>query len=202
MPASNTSSSTTTRTASPHSPSASAATGHKSRQSTPHSPTNSKSSTSTPSPSTIPTAPPSQTTNPAPQPHPQPIRAAHGEQRQRETAPEPTNPAAWLTVLAPQPNPADAERATWNRAAIAIERDRNAYNIDPAEPAALGPPPPPGQFQQRHEQRKAAEAVIDAIELLHPTDSNAHATLQERIINTPGLIPANHEQDRSPGWEP
>jgi conjugative relaxase-like TrwC/TraI family protein len=136
------------------------------------------------------------------QPEPQPIRAAHGEQRQRETAPEPTNPAAWLTVLGPQPNPADAERATWNRAAIAIERDRNAYNIDPAEPAALGPPPPPGQFQQRHEQRKAAEAVIDAIELLHPTDSNAHATLQERIINTPGLIPANHEQDRSPGWEP
>jgi ATP-dependent exoDNAse (exonuclease V) alpha subunit len=106
-----------------------------------------------------------------------------------------------IAVLGPEPHPDDSNRTTWETAADAIERYRERYNIDPAELTALGPEPPAGHFQQRHDRRLAAIQVLDVRDQLDLGGLNRR-TIGERIRETPGLTRDQHTHARGNGWEP
>ncbi|MGI8411628.1 MAG: MobF family relaxase [Solirubrobacteraceae bacterium] len=99
-------------------------------------------------------------------------------------------------VLGPQPEPGNPNREAWDRASTAIERYRSRYEID--DPAALGPEPPAGEFQQRLDRRQAAAEILDALD--RPVQQRG--ALEEQIRNTPGLAHEEPERDRTVGWEP
>ncbi|MGI8429071.1 MAG: AAA family ATPase, partial [Solirubrobacteraceae bacterium] len=104
-------------------------------------------------------------------------------------------PGEHLTaVLGPQPEPGHPSREAWDRGSSAIERYRSRYDID--DPAALGPEPPAGEFQQRQDRRDAAGEVLDALD--RPVQQRG----EERIRSIPGLAHEQSERDRTIGWEP
>jgi hypothetical protein len=61
---------------------------------------------------------------------------------------EPQDPIKWMW------------RFTWSAAAITDYRQR--YAVDDDEHRPLGPEPPVGSFQQRHDRNQAAQLVADA----------------------------------------
>ena len=92
-----------------------------------------------------------------------------------------------------------AERDTWNQAARAVERYRITYQIDRAEPSALGSQPDPGDtsWTRAREWRQAAEQVLDARERLGIAEQGL-GPIEERTARVPGLIP---DQDRAHALE-
>jgi hypothetical protein len=86
------------------------------------------------------------------------------------------------------------ERDTWDRAARVIEAYRIAYEIDPAEPSALGSRPDPydTSWTQAREWREAAERVLDAREQLEIAAPGL-GPIEERTARVQGLMP---DQDR------
>ena len=90
-----------------------------------------------------------------------------------------------------------AERDTWDQAARAVETYRITYQIDPAEPTALGhapnPATPPGL--RRGEWKQAAEQVLDAREHLD-IDKQGLGPIEERIARVDGLLP-EHDRERA-----
>jgi hypothetical protein len=102
-------------------------------------------------------------------------------------------------VLGPRPQAAGANLAAWERAALTIKRYRTHYNLRPDEPTPLGPEPPPGQFQQRHDRRQAATEILEALnELGRPVYRQRQ--IEERTPSTPGL--GHDELDQGIQWEP
>ena len=98
-----------------------------------------------------------------------------------------------------------AERASWDRAAGAVERYRIAHNLDPAEESALGPEPEPGRgrWEQIGAWRKAGESVLDARKQLG-LDERTYGPVKERLARIDGLIAEADRQrtlDRGLGWE-
>lgn len=83
---------------------------------------------------------------------------------------------------------------------LAIERYRDRYEIDSAEPTALGTEPPPGQFEQRRDRKQVAEQVLGALRDLG-REAPQRGPLEERIRETPGLAADEPEQDRTLSWE-
>jgi hypothetical protein len=103
-----------------------------------------------------------------------------------------------VKVLGPAPHAGHPDRAVWDQAACAIETYRTRCQI--TDPAALGPEPPAGDFQQRHDRDEAATRVLEALDQL---DRPAHCegTIEERILKTPGLSHREPDHDRAHGWE-
>jgi len=98
-----------------------------------------------------------------------------------------------------------AERDAWNQAAGAVERYRITYEVDPAEPSALGSRPDPGDtsWTQTREWREAAEQVLEAREQLGIADQGL-GPIEERTARVPGLIPDHdraHALDNDLGYE-
>jgi conjugative relaxase-like TrwC/TraI family protein len=97
------------------------------------------------------------------------------------------------------------ERDTWDQAARAVEAYRITYEIDPAEPSALGSKPDPGDtsWTQAREWKEAAEHVLDARDRLDIAEQGL-GPLEERTARIEGLIPEQDRQraiDRGLGWE-
>ena len=94
---------------------------------------------------------------------------------------------------------------SWDRAARAIENYRITYEIDPAEPSALGLEPDRRNSPRRQhiDWARAGEHVLDAREHLAIEDS-ARGPLEERIARVEGLVPDQDRDralDRDHGWE-
>jgi len=134
------------------------------------------------------------------------IRAAHANHATGEHRPvqpdhgQHQRPDGHLTaVLGPRPDPGEPNREAWDHGAGAVERYRSHYGIE--GPTALGPEPPPGEFGQRMDRRRAAGKVLDALDRLgRPAPDQG--PLEERIRATPGLAHEEPELDRTLGWEP
>jgi conjugative relaxase-like TrwC/TraI family protein len=97
------------------------------------------------------------------------------------------HPGPHLTgSLGPAPGPGHRDHHTWQHAALAIERYRARYAIDPAEPTALGPEPEPTDHQQRDDREQAA---IIALRARTNLGQRAHdlGPIEEQIRNTPHL---------------
>lgn len=74
-----------------------------------------------------------------------------------------SDPPAWvIAALGSRPDDSASGYATWNDAVAAIMRYRQRYAIDDDEQRPLGPAPPAGSFQQRHDRSQAAQRVADA----------------------------------------
>jgi hypothetical protein len=86
-----------------------------------------------------------------------------------ENEPDPRNdrgpggaPAWVIAALEPRPEDRASGYAAWNDGAAAITGYRQHYAIDDDEQRPLGPEPPAGSFQQRHDRNQAAQRVADA----------------------------------------
>jgi hypothetical protein len=106
------------------------------------------------------------------------------------------NPGAHLTrVLGKSPtHDQPVEREAWEQAARAVETYRITYQIEPAEPSALGPEPDrrDSPWRQHIDWARAGEQVLDARDQLDIERSGQGPT-DERMARVPGLMP---EQDR------
>jgi len=118
-----------------------------------------------------------------------------------------TTPGEHLTrVLGERPGQDQpVERDAWERAARAVEAYRLAYEIDPAEPTALGPEPHRREARgQKHiDWETAGRHVLDARDQLD-LERPGHGPTEERMARVPGLMPEHdrdHVLDRSHGWE-
>ena len=76
------------------------------------------------------------------------------------------SPEYLTAALGPRPTAPDPARKTWQQAADAVQDYRARYEIPEDEPAALGPEPPAGRFQQRHDRTRAAQRVGAAVRQL------------------------------------
>jgi conjugative relaxase-like TrwC/TraI family protein len=113
------------------------------------------------------------------------------------------HPGEHLTLaLGPEPDRSHPTHQTWRQGALQIERYRTRYQIDPAEPTALGPEPELGHYEQRKARDNAAEHALQTLARLgRPV--HELGPIQERIQNTPHLArPApGIELDRGLGLE-
>ncbi len=118
-----------------------------------------------------------------------------------------TTPGEHLTrVLGERPgHEQPVDRDTWERAARAVEAYRVTYEIDPAEPTALGGEP--GRREARGQKHidwgTAGKRIIEAREQLD-IERPGHGPTEERMARVPGLMPEHdrdHVLDRSHGWE-
>lgn len=97
----------------------------------------------------------------------------------------------YLTAgLGPRPNPGRPDRETWDHAAEVIESYRSLYHIPAGTDLLLGPEPPAGRFQQRHDRDQAARLARAAVRQLGPD----HPQL--------AIEPEDRETGRDHGWEP
>jgi hypothetical protein len=112
--------------------------------------------------------------------------------------PRTTDAEQAMKVLGLAPHAAHPDRAVWDHAACAIETYRTRYQI--TDPAALGPEPPAGSFEQRQDRHQAATHVLEALDRL---ERPAHhgGTIEERILKTPGLTYGELDHDRAVAWE-
>ncbi|MHB1837076.1 MAG: hypothetical protein ACYCXW_19170, partial [Solirubrobacteraceae bacterium] len=100
-------------------------------------------------------------------------------------------PGQHLTrTLGTPPPPEHPQRGLWDRTALQIERYRTRYQINPAEPAALGQEPEPGSHtRQQRDQLEHARAQIT----LAATRLHTRAPQPGRAIDPPDLTrPAPH----------
>jgi conjugative relaxase-like TrwC/TraI family protein len=118
-----------------------------------------------------------------------------------------TNPGEHLTrVLGERPGQDQpVERDAWEQAARAVEAYRVAYEIDPAEPTAVGGEPGRREARgQKHiDWETAGKRIIEAREQLD-IESPGHGPTEERMARVPGLMPEHDRDqmlDRSHGWE-
>jgi hypothetical protein len=83
---------------------------------------------------------------------------------------------------------------TWDQAARAIEAYRITYEINPAEPTALGGEPDrrDARGQQHIDWRVAGDQVVEARKQLD-LELPGHGATEERMAGVPGLMP---EDDR------
>jgi conjugative relaxase-like TrwC/TraI family protein len=115
---------------------------------------------------------------------------------EREAARAIANPGEHLTrVLGKRPtHDQPVEREAWTEAARAVEAYRISYQIDPAEPSALGPEPDRSDsaWRQHIDWTRAGQHVLDAREQLD-IERPGHGPTDERMARVPGLMT---EQDR------
>ena len=115
---------------------------------------------------------------------------------QREADRAIANPGAHLTrVLAERPTrDQPVEREAWDQAARAVETYRITYQIEPAEPSALGPEPErrDSPWRQHIDWARSGEQVLDARDQLDIERSGRGPT-EQRMASVPGLMP---ERDR------
>jgi hypothetical protein len=118
-----------------------------------------------------------------------------------------TNPGEHVTrVLGERPGQDQpVARDTWEGAARAVEAYRVTYDIDPAEPTALGGEPDRREARgEKHiDWRTAGKQVIDAREQLD-IDRPGLGSTEERMARVVGLMPEHDRDqvlDRSHGWE-
>jgi hypothetical protein len=118
-----------------------------------------------------------------------------------------TTPGEHLTrVLGDRPGQDQpVERDAWEQAARAVEAYRVTYEIDPAEPTALGPEPHRREAggQKHIDWETAGRHVLDARDQLD-LERPGHGPTEERMARVPGLMPEHdrdHVLDRSHGWE-
>ena len=117
------------------------------------------------------------------------------------------NPGAHLTrVLGERPtDDQPVEREAWEQAARAVEAYRITYQIEPAEPSALGPEPDrrDSPWRQHIDWARAGEHVLDARDQLD-IDRSRHGPTEQRMARIPGLMPERDREqmlDRGHGWE-
>jgi conjugative relaxase-like TrwC/TraI family protein len=117
------------------------------------------------------------------------------------------NPGAHLTrVLGERPtHDQPVEREAWEQAARAVEAYRITYQIEPAEPSALGPEPDrrDSPWRQHIDWAHAGEHVLDARDQLD-IDRSRHGPTEQRMARIPGLMPERDREqmlDRGHGWE-
>jgi conjugative relaxase-like TrwC/TraI family protein len=118
-----------------------------------------------------------------------------------------TSPGEHLTRVLGEPPGQDqpVERAAWEHATRAVEAYRVTYEIDPAEPTALGGEPGRREARgQKHiDWRTAGKHVLDAREQLD-LERPGHGATEERMARVEGLMPEHARDqvlDRSHGWE-
>jgi conjugative relaxase-like TrwC/TraI family protein len=97
------------------------------------------------------------------------------------------HPGPHLTrSLGPEPGPGHRDHQTWQTAALAIERYRARYQIDPSEQTALGPEPELTDHQQRDNHEQAAMIALRArTNLGRPV--HQLGPIEEQIRHTPHL---------------
>ncbi len=118
-----------------------------------------------------------------------------------------TTPGEHLTrVLGERPGQDQpVEREAWERAARAVEAYRVTYEIDPAEPTALGSEPDRREARGRKhiDWEIAGKRIIEAREQLD-IERPRHGPTEERMARVPALMPEPDRDrvlDRSHGWE-
>jgi energy-coupling factor transporter ATP-binding protein EcfA2 len=118
-----------------------------------------------------------------------------------------TTPGEHLTRVLGKPPGRDqpVEREAWEQAARAVEAYRVTYEIDPAEPTALGGEPDRREAGGRKhiDWETAGKRIIEAREQLD-IERPGHGPTEERMARVEGLMPEHDRDqalDRSHGWE-
>jgi ATP-dependent exoDNAse (exonuclease V) alpha subunit len=118
-----------------------------------------------------------------------------GEADRHPVTGRPAAPSRYLLAgLGARPTATDPNLHVWERAADAIERYRLAYDIDPNEPAVLGPQPPAGELEQHDHRAIATSLVREARATLNLEHEQTPAA--ERTVDLPALA------DHDPAWGP
>ncbi|MGH2927301.1 MAG: hypothetical protein ACRDL8_03775, partial [Solirubrobacteraceae bacterium] len=107
-------------------------------------------------------------------------------------------PGEHLTaVLGLRPATDTPGREAWDQAGLEVERYRARYQINPAEPTALGAEPEHRRRDQRHDRDRAAHQILDARRQLGLAVHD-RGPIEEKIRRTPHLAP---DRGIDHGWE-